>query len=121
MNYALLDSDGYIVSMGSGDSVPDGCVEITEPLPDSPGAFHRFNFNQQQWVPMPDSQKSFFLAYQARIQKNQILASTDWTQVADSPLTSEQRAQWAAYRQQVRDITQQPDFPLNIVWPNVPV
>tara|TARA_R110002153_G_scaffold100877_1_gene236912 strand:- start:61 stop:318 length:258 start_codon:yes stop_codon:yes gene_type:complete len=33
------------------------------------------------------------------------LQTTDWTQMPDSPLTAEKRAEWATYRQQLRDIT----------------
>jgi hypothetical protein len=35
-----------------------------------------------------------------------ILARSDWTQLPDSPLTDEQRAEWATYRQALRDITE---------------
>ena len=31
------------------------------------------------------------------------LAASDWTQTLDAPLTDEQRAAWATYRQQLRD------------------
>jgi len=38
-----------------------------------------------------------------RRQRDLFLAASDWTQMPDSPLTDEQRAAWAAYRQQLRD------------------
>lgn len=41
---------------------------------------------------------------QVRNQRDQLLAQSDWTQMADSPLTAEQKAVWAAYRQQLRDL-----------------
>jgi hypothetical protein len=34
------------------------------------------------------------------------LAETDWTQLPDSPLTEAKRAEWAIYRQALRDITE---------------
>jgi hypothetical protein len=34
-----------------------------------------------------------------------MLARSDWTQLPDSPLTESQRAEWATYRQALRDIT----------------
>lgn len=40
-----------------------------------------------------------------RRQRDYLLATTDWTQMADSPLTSAKKAEWAAYRQALRDIT----------------
>lgn len=53
-------------------------------------------------------------------QRNLLLVVSDWTQLADVPLTPEQKAEWAAYRQQLRDITDQPGFPENINWPIKP-
>ena len=41
---------------------------------------------------------------QVRNQRDQLLAQSDWTQMADSPLSAEQKAAWAAYRQQLRDL-----------------
>ena len=39
-----------------------------------------------------------------RMERNQILAITDWTQLPNSPLTDAKKAEWATYRQQLRDI-----------------
>ena len=38
-----------------------------------------------------------------RRQRDGWLAASDWTQTLDAPLTDEQRAAWATYRQQLRD------------------
>lgn len=38
-----------------------------------------------------------------RAQRDAFLASSDWTQTLDAPLTDDQRAAWATYRQQLRD------------------
>jgi hypothetical protein len=38
-----------------------------------------------------------------RSYRNQLLAESDWTQIADSPLSDTQRAQWRVYRQALRD------------------
>lgn len=54
-----------------------------------------------------------------RADRNQRLASCDWTQLPDSPLSNEEKAQWATYRQALRDVTQQSD-PFAIVWPTAP-
>jgi len=40
---------------------------------------------------------------QMRAQRDAWLNSSDWTQTLDAPLTDEQRATWAVYRQQLRD------------------
>ena len=57
---------------------------------------------------------------QMRSQRNRLLAACDWTQVADVKLTDEQRAAWSAYRQALRDVPEQPDFPWQVTWPTAP-
>tara|TARA_R100001443_G_scaffold29288_2_gene42477 strand:+ start:607 stop:1065 length:459 start_codon:yes stop_codon:yes gene_type:complete len=52
----------------------------------------------------------------ARAQRNQELIDSDWTQVADAPVD---KAAWATYRQELRDVTKQSD-PYNLSWPIIP-
>ena len=40
-----------------------------------------------------------------RERRNELLAECDWTQAADSPLSDQKKAEWATYRQQLRDLT----------------
>ena len=40
----------------------------------------------------------------ARARRNRALAASDWTQLADAPLTVEQKKEWNAYRQRLRDL-----------------
>lgn len=54
---------------------------------------------------------------QVRDQRNAALTASDWTQVNDSLVD---KAIWAQYRQSLRDITSQVDFPFNVVWPVKP-
>ena len=53
-----------------------------------------------------------------RAERQDLLASTDWTQVSD---VSADQAAWANYRQKLRDITTQEGFPWSIIWPVAPV
>ena len=39
-----------------------------------------------------------------RRQRNALLAESDWTQVNDSPLSDTKKAEWATYRQELRDL-----------------
>ena len=51
------------------------------------------------------------------------LYESDWTQLPDSPLTTEKKAEWATYRQALRDITTQlegVDTMQNVPWPTKP-
>lgn len=54
-----------------------------------------------------------------RVERNSLLAESDWTQVKDSPLDEVKSQQWEVYRQALRDITLQED-PFNIIWPVKP-
>lgn len=65
-----------------------------------PNDFAHWNFESETW----DWNSGKFLEY-IREDRNYRLTSTDWTQVADAPLTAEQLAEVASYRQALRDIT----------------
>jgi hypothetical protein len=54
-----------------------------------------------------------------RGQRNGKLAMCDWTQFSDVPMSDVKIAEWASYRQALRDITTQSD-PFNINWPVSP-
>lgn len=56
-------------------------------------------------------------AAEVRARRNDLLAQSDWTQVADAPVNKEA---WATYRQALRDITAAPGFPGNVDWPSAP-
>lgn len=71
-------------------------------------------------LPMPQEQIDVLTSQQAsqvRAERNTKLSASDWTQVADAPVD---KATWAAYRQELRDVTSQAGFPWNIVWPTTP-
>lgn len=53
-------------------------------------------------------------AVDIRAERNRLLVESDWTQVLDAPVN---QAEWATYRQALRDVTAQPGFPLNVEWP----
>lgn len=53
-----------------------------------------------------------------RLKRNGLLALSDWTQLPDAPLESAEG--WKIYRQALRDISKQKEFPSAIVWPSAP-
>ena len=55
-----------------------------------------------------------------RYKRDQLIAETDYTQVADSPLSPEKKAEFTAYRQALRDIPQTYSDPDAVVWPEKP-
>lgn len=67
-----------------------------------------------------DKQKVAMDATQAvsvRTERNHRLAESDWTQLPDAPVAA---GTWAAYRQELRDVTDQVGFPWNVTWPKAP-
>lgn len=56
-------------------------------------------------------------AAKIRKERDAKLTESDWTQVADAPVD---QAAWATYRQALRDIPAQSEFPNEIYWPTEP-
>ncbi len=58
---------------------------------------------------------------QVRVQRSAMLSGCDWTQVADGALTAEKVAEWATYRQELRDYPAQSDRVSTLpAWPTPP-
>lgn len=114
------------------ENLPEGYVQV------EPAALPQYNprthsvipaapVNQNgRWVtshtvvalnPQEISERAFVLAAQVRSERNQKLADSDWTQVLDSQVD---RTDWARYRQDLRDITNQQNFPWAVEWPVAP-
>lgn len=56
---------------------------------------------------------------QVRAKRDDLLSKSDYTQLADAPITEAERQEWVAYRQALRDVTLQAD-PFEIVYPTSP-
>jgi len=58
-----------------------------------------------------------------REQRDHLLLVSDWTQAADSPLSDAKKAEWATYRQALRDLPSKyaelNDYH-DVVWPTRP-
>ena len=55
----------------------------------------------------------------AKRQRDNLLLTSDWTQLLDVPASTKDK--WTAYRQALRDLSQQDSFPSQIIWPTTPV
>jgi hypothetical protein len=53
--------------------------------------------------------------------RNNFLSLSDWTQLADSPLTESKKLEWTTHRQELRDITSHAEWPFDIQNDNWPV
>ncbi|MEZ6852119.1 tail fiber assembly protein [Halodesulfovibrio aestuarii] len=59
-------------------------------------------------------------AQEERVLRDELLRLSDWAVLPDAPLTLEQKQEWQAYRQALRDIPQQSGFPEFVIVPEAP-
>jgi hypothetical protein len=92
------------------------------------------DYNSLQWLPsnpIPKPSEEELRAFDAEVslelrwdkvrnQRTRLLISCDWTQLADCPLSPEQKTAWTTYRQSLRDVPQQQVEPENVIWPQQP-
>lgn len=69
--------------------------------------------NEAEYCSLMDSDQ----ASSIRQSRSEMLKSSDWTQLADSPVD---KLAWATYRQALRDVPNQSGFPWTIEWPTQP-
>lgn len=115
--YAKLSESGHIISTCYTTVPQEGMVEITEPIGERPFEKAKYHLATKQWVEdiVPE-----VVEFEVRTKRQKLLLESDWTQLPNGPLSAEQQTVWAAYRQQLRDITNQPGYPTDVVWPTSP-
>jgi hypothetical protein len=106
------------------------CVPVTQVTP--PADDHTKNYErsaqlvdgawQEQWIESDATAEQItgrttLKANDVRAERNQKLAATDWTQLADQ---SSVAATWTTYRQALRDVPGQSGFPFTVTWPTEP-
>jgi hypothetical protein len=87
-------------------------------LPQKPNShYQEFDYVTKQWTTNSQLAKKEILS-----KRLQLLITTDWTDTlsAKTRLGDTLYNQWQTYRQELRDITNQPGYPLNVVWPTQP-
>lgn len=67
-----------------------------------------------------EEQKLNELATTIRSKRNLLLAETDYFLMPDYPISEEYLEKVKEYRQQLRDLTKQENFPKNVVFPDFP-
>lgn len=70
--------------------------------------------------PIEDVKSTEQKAAEARVKRNILLQSSDFTQLADAPFTVKQVEDWKKYRKALRDLPAAKDFPNTITWPKEP-
>lgn len=121
MIYAKVNSYGYIEYTVESTYPQEGLTELNYDIGQSPGDWYSFNINTKTWVDTETQQQKYNNAAQIAISKrDKLLYTSDWTQIPNNPLTTEQQQAWAVYRQELRDITSQSGYPFNVIWPTPP-
>ena len=146
--YTAYNSEtGEIVSSFSGDetnaqaNTPEGCILVDGQYSHMQGYFSNgvlVDYTPDQiaakrerpsypaiwdnaamhWV---DKRPIIEVEKDVRTKRAALLSDSDWTALADVPLSQQQRLDWAAYRQALRNVTNQSGFPIDIIWPVSPV
>jgi hypothetical protein len=60
------------------------------------------------------------LMVRVRIERDEALNASDWTQTLDAPLTDAKKAEWATYRQSLRDLPASISVDLIVDFPDLP-
>jgi hypothetical protein len=114
---ASLSDLGYAVVQPTAQPTIDHTKNLAEGQPAKSGAVYK-----QTWVVTNAStaeiaERTDAQASSVRSERNQRLADCDWTQLPDAPVDA---AEWATYRQALREVTAQPGFPWDLAWPTEP-
>ena len=144
VQYALVADNGevqHVISLGADSDYVDGQTyhgllakqlsNDTDPQELIETKYYRDGWqtravreNQwQDWADYAWAFNSVRFASHVRSDRNNKISVTDWTQLADSPLTIEKKAEWATYRQALRDIPatySDADSLDAIIWPIQP-
>ena len=126
INYVIYDTSGHIIRCGT---CPDEVSQVQNDNEfqlnvDWPSDIENYVVSNGQLARKPESE---ILAYQNSRSLDDLrafralkLKSSDWTQAADSPLSDAKKAEWATYRQQLRDLPANTTDPANPTWPTPP-
>ena len=134
----ILDSFGYdpVLEGPQATTIPpyqysqrDGVVEINgqwfthyiagpvfQDYVDDQGVTHTAAEQYEAYCFQKDAEQGAVV----RTDRNKRLAECDWTQLADSPLTLDEKLAWQLYRETLRMVPQQAGFPWNVEWPPEP-
>lgn len=114
---STLDEYGVVSVEPTEKPVVDHTKNVTEGTPQLNGKKAK-----QVWIVSVASeseiaQRTEEKAQEVRADRDSKLSGCDWTQLPDAPLDADQKLAWSVYRQKLRDVSKQPDFPWLVIWP----
>lgn len=110
MTKYYVDAHGNYLGGFDGAQPPDRAIEVPY-APESAAD----RWNGKAWEKNTNVKQAAI-----RAARDSLLASADWTQIQDSPLTDAEKIAWADYRQALRDVPEQAGFPDTVDWPIAP-
>lgn len=90
---------------------------IIKDMGNKPSEYHYWDYQGLSWKLNKNDLKNSIIS-----KRNYLLLDSDWTDTlsAKTRLGDNLYNAWQFYRQQLRDITAQSGYPLNVVWPTPP-
>lgn len=101
-----VDTTDYTKNYEEGTPIQSGSVYVENWLITSASVEEITERENIQWDEIRD-------------ERNRLLTECDWTQFQDTPISGSKLTEWQAYRQSLRDITNQSN-PFEIIWPVKP-
>lgn len=118
MNYTLYNpKDGQIAGTGFGGGVShgDSIGDLVVYMGEVDKRFTHIIDGEPTFVAVDNTDQ---LILEAKFKRDRLLVECDWTQLPD--VSEKTKAKYQTYRQALRDITEQDDFPYNVTWPDKP-
>ena len=119
----LVDHEGYF----TGACATELISELTEDMITTPPRYsssspvvNKWNTETKQWDDVLTDNGRERLWYGIKLQRNELIAETDWTQCADVPFSEEKKQEMLKYRQALRDLTTTYSDPRDVEWPIKP-
>lgn len=127
--HAIHDKDGFVSWLTNKPEITDlqegmFISKLSDPVkywPQQDDIYLKLKISDGDlfWVDtITQEQRTKIKSDEVKQERNMLLFESDWTQLADVP--SETKEKWKQYRQALRDITDQPGYPFDIVWPQAP-
>ena len=118
----LLNEENKLLGktvINEGEEVPPQAVLIPPPQYDFDLEIPMWNDNE--WKVIYTEKGKIKAFEEARKKRNQLLQSTDWTQLPDITLPTEKKTAVLEFRQKLRDIFNGITDPKELVWPELTV
>ena len=125
--FVYLNNGGYIVSKFEIEAEADNLIAANEigimskiAAPNDSNSVKYVKVIDGFCIAETEEERNEALMEDVRSERNNLLSQSDWTQALDSPLTDSQKAEWATYRQTLRDLPSNTTDPASPNFPDKP-